>query len=458
MIFNMNAVHTVVIGGGLTGLTTAYLLKKKNINVILIEKESQVGGAIKTYNQEGYIFESGPNTGAVSNPEVSELFELLNLEIEEANPDAEKRLILKNSKWHALPDGPITFFRTPLFSTIDKIGIALEPFKSRGKNPEESVASLASRRIGKSFVDYAVNPFLSGIYAGDPEKLITKYALPKLYNLEQNYGSFIGGAFKKSREPKTERDKKATRKVFSVEGGLSTLIRELEKGVGKDDIIYGAKEVKVVKRDSGYEVQYMQNGKLHKINTPNVISTIGAYSLPDVFPFLGENDLDKLSTINYAKMIEVSVALRQGALKPKYHSFGGLIPQKENRKILGILFPSVCFPNRAPKGGDTLAVYMGGIKKPQMYDLSDSELNNIVEHELKDLFDISPAEILFTKIFRHPYAIPQYEKSSGERFETIERIQKENPGLIIAGNLRDGIGMSDRIKQAFAISEFYDKE
>lgn len=447
-------IDTVVIGGGLTGLATAYLLKKKGRDVILLEKESRVGGAIHTYKQNGYIFESGPNTGSVSNPELVELFEMLGFDMEEANPKAEKRLILKNKKWYALPDGPISFLRTPLFSTKDKIGIAFEPLRSKGKNPEESVAGLAARRIGKSFVDYAVNPFIAGIYAGDPELLITKYALPKLYNLEQKYGSFIGGTFKKSFEPKTDRDKKVSRKVFSANGGLSSLINELQENIGNENILLNALDIEVASKEKGYLVQYTEHGTLCQIEAENVISTIGAHALSKTFPFIDIEDMESLSSMKYAKVIEVSVALKTGTLRPEYRSFGGLIPQKENRQILGVLIPSACFENRAPKDCDVLAIYMGGIKKAGLFDLPDAEINKIVQSELKELFGILSEEIVFTRIFRHPYAIPQYEKSSGKRFETIKKIEMENPGLTIGGNLRDGIGMADRVKQAFYISGF----
>ena len=184
--------RVVIIGAGLTGLTIAYLLKKQGANVKVLEKEDYAGGAIRTYRENGYIFEAGPNTGVVSYPEVTELFEMLGLKIETANKSAEKRLILKNGQWYPLPSGVVSFMKTPLFAVSDKIRIMFEPFRKKGNNPNKSVASLSRRGIGESFLDYAVNPFISGIYAGDPEKLITKYALPKIYNLEQQYGSFIG--------------------------------------------------------------------------------------------------------------------------------------------------------------------------------------------------------------------------------------------------------------------------
>ena len=443
----------VIIGAGLTGLTTGFLLRKQGLNVLILEKEESVGGAIHSHQTNGYIFEEGPNTGVVSNPEVAELFEMLGLEIEEANADAEKRLILKNRKWYPLPCNASTFMKTPLFSTGDKIKIMFEPFRKKGTDPEESVASLASRRIGQSFVDYAVNPFISGIYAGDPERLITKYALPKLYNLEQNYGSFIGGAYKKSKESKTDRDLKASKKVFSVKGGLGSLTEALKMQTGGENIVCGAENIIVNKSQDKYIINYLVGDTPFSIKADVVISTVGSYALPRLLPFITVDNMNALTDMNYAKIVQVAVCLKENAIDSKYVSFGGLIPQKENRELLGVLFPSFCFSGRAPKGCSVLAIYLGGIRKPELFDLSDENLKRLVLDELQELFDIQEESIHTTDVFRHKYAIPQYEKSSGKRFETIHKIEAENNGLIIAGNLRDGIGMADRIKQAFTIAE-----
>lgn len=442
----------IVIGAGLTGLSSAFFLKKKGFDVLLIEKESRVGGAIHSHKENGYIYEEGPNTGVIGNPETAELFELLHLEPEIANEKAEKRLILKNNKWYPLPNGPISFFKTPLFKFNDKIRIAFEPFKKKGVDPEESVASLASRRIGKSFVDYAVNPFISGIYAGDPEKLITKYALPKLYNLEQNYGSFIGGSYKKSKELKSERDKKATKKVFSVKGGLQSLIDKLEEEIGEENIICNAQKVKIELAGNKYKISYEKEGLSHSTIVSNIITTVGAHNLKEILTFVENNDISVISNVNYAKVIQVAVGISKSIIKPEHYSFGGLIPQKENKKLLGILFPSFCFEDRAPQESVTLAIYLGGIRHPEYFEYSDIDIDTLVREELKELLNISKLDIHFLKIFRHPYAIPQYEKTSKERFETINKLEKKYKGLIIAGNLRNGIGMADRIKQAYDIA------
>jgi protoporphyrinogen/coproporphyrinogen III oxidase len=196
----------VIIGGGLTGLTLAYYLKKSGMVPMVIEKEDRAGGVIRTYREMGFTYESGPNTGVLGNMEVMDLFSDLGggCELEVANPQAKRRLIWKGGRWHHLPSGLKEAIQTPLFTVGDKLRILGEPFRRRGKDPMESVGSLVKRRMGNSFLDYAVDPFISGIYAGDPDRLVTQYALPKLYRLEQAHGSFIGGAIKK-RSPTRDR-------------------------------------------------------------------------------------------------------------------------------------------------------------------------------------------------------------------------------------------------------------
>ncbi len=449
----MKEYDAIVIGAGLTGLTTAFFLKRKGLKVIVLEKNNRVGGAIRSHSENGFVYEEGPNTGVIGNAEVAELFEMLHIQPEIANSDAEKRLILKNGKWHALPSGAIDFFKTPLFTFTDKIRIMFEPFRKKGNDPDESVAGLASRRIGQSFVDYAVNPFISGIYAGDPEKLVTRYALPKLYRLEQDYGSFIGGTIKKGKEPKSDRDKKATRKVFSGFGGFSALINRLEEEIGKECIICEAHEIKVEKDDRNYLVSYLSDNQLYQLRSGRLVSTVGAHSLPDIFSFIDKSDMDNISKLNYAKVIQIAIGVKREDINDAYISFGGLIPQKESRRILGVLLPSFCFENRAPEDYATLAVYMGGTRHPEYIKMTDKEIEEIVKDELRDLFQIPESSIQFMKIFRHEHAIPQYEKSSGKRFESVGKVEKEYPGLIIAGNLRNGIGIADRIKQAYDIAQ-----
>lgn len=443
-----------IIGAGLTGLTLAFLLKRAGKKVLVVEKNNYVGGVIQTIEKEGFIYETGPNTGVLSNPELIQLFDLLKekCELETANKDSKSRWIWKKEKWNPLPSGPISAISTPLFTLKDKFRILGEPFRKRGTNSYETVAELVKRRMGNSFLDYAVDPFISGIYAGDPNKLITKFALPKLYNLEQKYGSFIRGAAKKAKEPKTELEKRATKEVFSAKGGLQKLIKALTDEIGKESILLDCKDVNVEKTDSGFCTKFSQDSTIFEINSKIVVLTVGAHALPELLPFISAEKLKNITNLEYAKVVLAVAGYKkwQGIPLP---AFGGLIPTKEKRNALGILFPSSIFENRTPEGGALLSVFMGGIKRPDIFNKSDNELKEIALKEISETLDNSENTPNFVEIYKYDHAIPQYDEKSKKRLEAIAEIESENEGLILAGNIRDGIGMADRVKQSFLIAE-----
>ncbi len=449
-------IDTIVIGAGLTGLTTAHTLRKHGKEVVVLEKTNRIGGQIQTHRQDGFTFESGPNTGVVSYPEVAELFKDLEKEgctLEEAHNEAKQRWIWKGKKFYALPSNLITAIRTPLFSWTDKFGILLEPFRAKGTNPNEDVASMVVRRLGKSYLNYAVDPFISGVYAGDPHSLVTRYALPKLYNLEQNYGSFIRGGIAKGRERKTERDRLATKKVFSAVGGLQHLVDALAQLVGFQNIVLQANNVVVTPLEGIWQVNYTNtSGEKISLHSRHVVTTVGAYELKTMLPFVDNADIMPISALHYAPIVQVSVGLTN-AQGVENKAFGGLIPTCEQQQLLGILFPSACFSHRCPTQGALFSFFLGGVKHAEMLTKNDNELCEIATKALPTMLrfphDIRPEMI---RIFRHERAIPQYELSSGERFAAITRIEQNNKGLIIGGNLRNGIGMADRIRQAVNIA------
>ena len=439
----------VVIGAGLTGLSTAFHLHRQGRDVVILEKADRVGGQIHTYHENGFTFESGPNTGVVSFPEVAELFQMLegSCQLEIARESSKRRLIWKGDRFHELPCSPVSAITTPLFRLSDKFRILGEPWRKRGTDPDEPVGALAARRLGKSFYEYAVDPFVSGVYAGDPMKLTTRYALPKLYNLEANYGSFIRGAIAKAKEPKTDRDRLATKKVFSAVGGLQRLVEALSKDLR---IITSANNLKVMPTADG-QWSCTYNGT-EEIVCRKVVTTVGAYALPALLPFIPEAQMQKMSNLFYAPIIQVILGVKN-ARGLDFPAFGGLVPSKEQKRVLGILFPSSCFEQRCPDGGALYSYFIGGARHTDYLQKSDDEIREIVLEAFHSMLKY-PADMQpdLLRIFRHEHAIPQYWSDSGERFATIEALQQQYPGLILAGNMRDGIGMGNRIHQGATIA------
>jgi oxygen-dependent protoporphyrinogen oxidase len=460
--------RAIIIGAGLTGLTTAYYLKKAGWKVTILERDLRTGGAIKTHREKGFVFESGPNTGMVSHPEVASLFEELGseIEVEPAAEEAKRRLIWKEGRWHALPQCLKDGITTPLFSWKDKFNIMLEPFKRPGKNPDETLDNLVKRRMGRSFLSYAVDPFILGIYAGDPSKLVTRYALPKLYNLEQKYGSFIKGGYKKHAELIREKKenpelyhyhKKASKKMFSMTGGLDNLVGALTSKFTDNEIQLGCHDITVCPVGKNFTLKFNHHGTEKTIESDAVITTTGAHEIPSILPFLREDEIKTITNLVYARVVQVSIGYNVWRGIP-LRAFGGLVPSRENRDILGILFLSSFLKNRAPEGGALLSVFLGGVRNQDLVDLKDEEIKKMVMPELQRMLMV-PNEIPdLLRIFRHNHAIPQYGISTGKRLEAVEKIEKQFPGLVLGGNLRDGIGMADRIRQGVNMASELDEK
>lgn len=436
-----------VLGAGITGLTTAFYLKKSNVDFTVFEKKNRAGGVIHSVSRDGFVWETGPNTGVIGKPEVVELIEDLGAQdIFEVAPNlAGKRYIWKNGALHALPSGIISGLITPLFTFKDKLGMPFEPFRPRGTDPEENLTSFVKRRLGQSFLDYAVDPFVSGVYAGDPDTIIPRYALPKLYNLEADYGSFIRGAIHKLKEPKTERDRKATKKTFSAKGGLGTLVGRLTQAIGENNIRLGCEALQVAPENGKYRIRTAQgdHGLFDK-----VIFTFGATHIAEALPFLSSRKFEAVSQVTYAQVAEVSLGFRRWKGFP-LNGFGALVPSKEKRNILGALFMSSLFKNRAPEGGAMLAVFIGGMRHPEFVQMNDDDLKAVVRKDISEILSIKEGTFnpeVF-EISRHEEAIPQYDIKTPARSAGFVEIERAFPGILAGGNGIGGIGMADRIRQ-----------
>jgi len=299
----------VIIGAGLTGLTCAYYLNKRGKDFVVLEKNDRVGGVINTKEKDGFIYETGPNTGVLGSNESIDLFNDIkdSCKIEIADANVNKRYILKDDKWVSLPSGLISGISTKLFTFSDKLRLLGEPFRAKGNNQNESLSELVKRRMGKSFLDYAVDPFISGVYAGNPDLLITKFALPKLYNLEQNYGSFIYGSIKKAKHDKNNNIKNPSRKIFSVNGGLNNLTESLYMLSGKENFHTSVNDIKIKYINNKFVIEANNN----TLSCNQLICTIPSCNLSNVLDFIEEKDLIPFNTLEYAPIISIAIGLKK---------------------------------------------------------------------------------------------------------------------------------------------------
>lgn len=254
----------IVIGAGISGLTTAYLLKKNGLDVTMLEAESEVGGTMKSKRIDEYLVEYGPNSALETTPLFKVIVEDLGIsnQMVYANESSNKRYILKDGKLHLIPMKPQEFFKSRLWSLSGKLRVLLEPFHGRAKE-EETVAQFVRRRLGKEFLDYTINPFVAGVYAGDPEKLSVRSAFPRLYALEEKYGGLIIGTIRGAKERKKRAEQsKVSAKMFSFTDGMGALPKALTQFLG-ESVILNAK-VKSIKKDEKFIVEFESKGKTEK--------------------------------------------------------------------------------------------------------------------------------------------------------------------------------------------------
>ena len=450
----MNSI--AVIGGGITGLTAAFQLQRRNVPVTVYEADARVGGVIQSIRDRGYLAEFGPNTLLETSPKIGELIANLDLLPRRlySDPRAENRYLVRGRKTVRLPSSAFGFLGTPLFSFPAKLRLLWEPFISRSQTDcEESVAQFVRRRIGQEFLDYAINPMIAGVYAGDPARLSVRHAFPKLHALEQRYGSLILGQFLGARERKRRAEvSKQNAKKVSFDEGLQVLTDTLQARLG-GSVQLRSKVAALIQDSTGWTVRASCDGQDVSQSHSGVIYTGPAYRLPDVLLHTTTRiECAPLSEINYPPVASVVLGFRRSDVAHPLDGFGVLVPEKEGFNILGTLFSSSLFPNRAPEGHTTLTSYIGGTRSPELALLHPSRLIELAMRDLHTLLGVT-GKPTFQHCFLYPKAIPQYEVGYGRFRNFFAEAEAKAPGLFLAGNYRDGISLSDSILSGWNVAD-----
>ncbi len=445
----------VVIGAGISGLTAAYLLSQRGLDVRIIEKKSEVGGSIESVNENGFLFDRGPNSALETTPLISKLVKELKLEDEllYANKAANKRYILKNNQLHALPMSPPAFFKSKLFSGKAKLRLLAEPFIGKSNDGYyQSLADFVKRRLGQEFLDYAINPFVAGVYAGRPEELSVKSAFPKLYALEENYGGLIVGTIRSIRERKKRAEKsKQSAKMLSFKSGMIALPKAIEKYFG-DKIILSSEVISIDKSDEGYIVSYKHNGIDEAIICNAVLSTVPAYVASELFSKFNKDFRVHSEAIYYPPVMVYFLAYNKKNIRQPLDGFGFLIPEKEKKSFLGALWSSVIFPFRADDNHATFTLFIGGSRNPEFIRENKNDVMLKVKKEFEEIMGIK-GEPVYSAYRVWDKAIPQYNIGYIEHERFFDQFEKQNPGIFISGNFRGGISVGDCIKNSELVTE-----
>jgi oxygen-dependent protoporphyrinogen oxidase len=434
--------RVAIVGAGISGLTAAFYLRQRGFPVTVFEASERVGGMIDTVCHCGYLTESGPNTIMTGSAAVPALIRDLGLESRRQVPSAAaaKRYIVRDGRLMALPMSPRGAITTGLLSWSAKLRVLAEPFVGKSASEDESLAEFVERRLGREFLDYLLDPFVAGVFAGVPEQLSVRHAFPKMAALEANYGSLIKGAFLGAKERRLRNAPlKSEPKMFSFDGGLrvlpDTLAERLEDAVRLKCPVDGME-----RSEDGWRL--FSAAGTETFGT--VLFCSPAYRLLHIDAGFRQ--------VYYPPIARIAFGFRGSQVAHPLDGFGALVPKKESLNILGVLFSSSMFENRAPKEHVLLTVFAGGARQPELLDETAGQIAKLALEDLRHLLGVTgaPAFVDSAKIER---SIPQYTVGYGAVRNMMEAIEARSPGVFFAGSFRHGISVSDSIAGGVAAAE-----
>ena len=436
---NTDSKSIAVLGAGLTGLTAAHRLTQRGHRVRLFEQSGRIGGAIRTERSEGWLVEAGPNTILTGEPALAALLQELNLQALPASPVAKNRYIVRRGRLIPLPLSVSALLRSALFSPSAKVRALVELVSGRRiRTSDVSLEDFIRSHFGQEIVDYALNPFAAGIYAGNPQKLSARYAFPKLWDTERSHGSLLRGQRAMARARRTRGEAKPG--IISFVEGLEALPAALAARLPVGTLTLNARLEGLV-QGPRWSVIWHDGQAAHTESFDGVIAALPACALASLrLGPLAERPLAGLDTIEHPPVASLFLGFRREQVAHSLDGFGLLVPALERRSILGVLFSSSLFPGRAPVGHVALTVLVGGTRQPELAGLPPDRLLNCIRTDLQELLGVA-GDPVFQRHTLWPRAIPQYNLGYERHLEAMAGCERANPGLHIGGQARDGISL-----------------
>lgn len=434
--------RVAVIGAGITGLAAAVELRDRGAEVTVLEAASRVGGVITTLRRDGWLVEAGPTSLSATGP-LEALIDRVGLAAARIQTQAvaKRRFIVRRGRLVALPDGPGALASTDAISAGAKFALLREPFvKARRDDEEESLAALVRRRLDDEILDYLVNPLIAGIYAGDPERLSVKFAMPMLHDGERKHGSLLVGAMK---EMKGKRGVVRQRGITSFTTGLGTLPDAMAASLG-DRVHTGARVTRVARVGSTWHVSTADDRELR---VDAVLCATPAYAIDALgLPSEVGGTLGAIARLTHPPVATLALGFRREDVEHPLDGFGVLTPAIERRVVLGALFSSSVFAGRAPEGHVLITCFLGGMRSPADGRAETAAVLPRVLDDLRPLLGLR-GQPVFTHHQRWERAIPQYELGHGAVVAAAANIEAALPGLYFAGQWRQGVSLGDCLAQ-----------
>ncbi|MDR9419575.1 protoporphyrinogen oxidase [Gracilimonas sp.] len=440
--------EVLVLGGGISGLATAWNLHKAGIPFKLIEKQVSMGGVISSKIIDDTIIDFGPNSLRDRDGSIRKLAKEVGLkdEIIDISEAFKTRFIIRNRELQALKPSLSTLLTTDVISGKGKLRALAEPFIPKGIAEDESVGSFLERRIGKEAVEYLVDPVFSGIYAGDIYKISKKEILPTLAEKEQKFGSIVMGVLRSKKE---KSDIKPM--VLTFKKGIQQLTEAI---VGKiSDRVLNEEVISIRALEQGFEVE-TSNGI---IQAERVISCLPAHSLSVVLDGFDTALSNTLESIDYVPMLSTQVIFNKKDVELPQSGFGFLIPRNENIRLLGAIWKSSIFPELSSDDKLHFTLMTGGAHDRDIINENIQQVEEEVLAEFSELMNITPKPAWMESKLWHQ-AIPQFHVGYQSVRKVLKRMQAENPGFYIGGNYRWGVSVPDCVGGAEVLVHSIKKE
>jgi oxygen-dependent protoporphyrinogen oxidase len=447
---------TGIIGAGISGLATAQaiLARDPSTEVVVYEAAAHTGGKVMTeVTDEGYLCEWGVNAFLDKSPRTLELCEEIGLSPVAADAAAKKRYVFSEGELHQLPEKPPQFLFSNLLSVSGRLRVMGEVFSGKTEKADETLAEFGIRHLGREAFEKLIDPMASGVFAGDARTMSLKSCFPRIHEVESEFGSLIRGLIKLQKAARKEgkKDKPGPGPgglLTSFNGGMSVLTDALTAGLGSR--VRVNTPIEGVSRSGGLYTAHLGNGSSEDFD--KLVLATPAYAQERILRDMAPGISELVGGIQYPALAVVCLGYSQDDAGHCLDGFGFLVPSRENRDILGTVVDSNLFPDRAPEGSVLFRTMIGGARKPQLAELPDEELFDLVRANLKEIMGLD-AEPAFASVYRHEKAIPQYVVGHSDRLAAIDRQLETFPGLVMTGNAFRGVSLNDCVLNASRTAE-----
>lgn len=444
-----DTIDVAVVGAGISGLAAAWALAKDGFRVRVFEQRDRAGGRIVSSQSGGFLMEHGPNAIVAPAPNAERLIAGAGIADQriERGPRVQNRYLVRDGRAHALPLAPLRFFASSFFSLRGRLRLLAEPFIAPYRG-DETLAAFAERRFGSEFLDYLIDPLAGGLHAGDPRTLSVEAVFPRLKRMERESGSILAGLLlARLRRRGTNPFDPRRRMLFSFHDGLATLPRALAASLG-DSLVTGAKATALCPSGAGFRLRVNDRD----VTVASVVVALPAYAAAKLLAPLDTEAAHAVGGIAHPPLAVVFLGYRAEDIAHPLDGFGVLAPRIENRAVLGLLFSSTLFADRAPAGHVALTAYVGGARQPEFARLGPREAIAMVHDEIRALLGARGAPV-FARVRYWRHGLPQPGLDHAERIARLRAVETEFPGLFLTGNYLGGVSTAACIDEALAVAQ-----